>query len=69
MCGRFSTAGIGWAKIHEMMSINDVPDIRDLFGAFHLTEVLTSYTIGAGIDRAPTRAELLISNFRVDTPG
>ena len=52
-----------------LMSINDVPEIRDLFGAFHLTEVLTSYTIGAGIDRAPTRAELLISNFRVDTPG
>ena len=48
------------------MSINDVPEIRDLFAAFHLTEVTTRYTIGAKNDAKTRRAELLISNFKWD---
>ena len=46
-----------------ILSINDVPEIRALFDWAHLTEVTTSYTIGTKSDRAPLRAELLISNF------
>ena len=48
-----------------IMSINDVPQIRELFAAFRLTEVTTSYTIGRANDRASDRAELLISNFPI----
>ena len=47
-----------------IMSINDVPQIRELFAAFTLTEVSTTYTIG-GAGRAGERAELLISNFAI----
>ena len=46
-----------------ILSINDVQPIRDLFAWAQLTEIKTSYTISASADRAPTRAELLISNF------
>lgn len=47
------------------MSINDVPQIRELFGAFRLTEVTTSYSIGRANDRANDRPELLITNFDI----
>ncbi len=46
-----------------LMSINDVPDIRDLFSRFQIVPVSTTYTIGLHSDRGATRAELLISNF------
>ena len=49
-----------------LMSINDVPEIRALFGAFRLTEVATSYTIGTKNDSRAKRAELLVSNFKWD---
>lgn len=48
-----------------IMSINDVPQIRELFAAFRLTEVTTSYTIGRANDLTGDRAELLISNFYI----
>ncbi len=44
-----------------LMSINDVPEIRETFAGFHIAEVSTTYTIGQK-DRSK-RAELLISNF------
>ena len=47
-----------------LMSLNDVPEIRQTFGAFHLTEVSTSYSINRTVGHQP-RAELLISNFRL----
>ncbi|MGH1577691.1 DNA adenine methylase [Planktotalea sp.] len=46
-----------------VMSINDVPEIRETFAAFHMSEVSTTYTIAAKNDRSKERAELLISNF------
>lgn len=46
-----------------IMSINDVPQIRETFAAFRLAEVSTTYTIAAKNDRSKERAELLISNF------
>ncbi len=52
-----------------LMSINDVPEIRALFGAFNLTEVATTYTIGTKNDSRAKRAELLISNFEWNVKG
>ena len=58
---------LGSIKGRFIMSINDVPEIRDLFARFHLTEVRTSYTISrTANDGAKTRAELLISNFVIE---
>jgi DNA adenine methylase len=45
-----------------LLSINDVPEIRALFGRFEIEEVKVSYTIGDKADRAPMRAELLVSS-------
>lgn len=45
-----------------LLSINDVPEIRALFGHFEIEEVKVSYTIGDKADRAPVRAELLVSS-------
>ena len=46
-----------------LMSINDVPEIRKTFAAFHIAEVKTTYTITTGPSRSKERAELIISNF------
>jgi DNA adenine methylase len=49
-----------------ILSINDVPEIREIFGSFQLTGVTTSYTISrTGNDQAGARAELLVSNFPI----
>ncbi len=48
-----------------ILSINDVPEIRETFAGFEAAEVKTTYTIGVTSDRRPERAELLISNFRL----
>ncbi len=45
-----------------ILSINDVPEIRTIFAAFHITEVATTYTIGNHAKGSANRAELLISN-------
>jgi DNA adenine methylase len=49
-----------------LMSINDVPEIRESFSAFHLTPVATTYSVGKQSDSRGKRAELLISNFEWD---
>lgn len=47
-----------------IMSLNDLPEVRQTFAGFDLTEVRTTYTIGAARnDPAGGRAELLISNW------
>jgi DNA adenine methylase len=45
-----------------MLSINDVPEIRDIFGAFNLKEVETRYTVGSANRNTPVR-ELLVMNY------
>lgn len=55
-------AGINGAFL---MSINDVPEIRATFAAFHIQDVVTKYTISKTATRSADRAELLISNFAV----
>ena len=47
-----------------IMSLNDLPEVRQTFAGFDLTEVRTTYTISAARnDPAGGRAELLISNW------
>jgi DNA adenine methylase len=49
-----------------VLSINDVPEIRQLFGSFLIREVNTTYT-ASGAHRKKSVTELLIMNF--DPPG
>jgi DNA adenine methylase len=44
-----------------LLSINDVPEIRDVFGAFCMREVTTMYS--AGRERPQQAGELLIANY------
>lgn len=46
-----------------ILSINDVPEIRAIFAAFHLEEVTTTYGIATRSGEATNRPELLISNW------
>jgi len=43
-----------------IMSINDVPQIREIYDRFHIKQVDTNYTIKAGAQKKVS--ELLISN-------
>lgn len=45
-----------------ILSINDRPEIRDLFAAFRIEAVETSYTL-AGMDKARKVGELVITNL------
>jgi DNA adenine methylase len=56
---------LGGLKGRFIMSLNDVPGVRECFGRFHFAEVSTSYTIGDKADRSSMRAELLISNLEL----
>lgn len=46
-----------------IMSINDAPEILELFKNFHIKEVATSYS-AAGADRKKQVTELLIMNYK-----
>ena len=46
-----------------IMSINDTPEIRKLFGGFRIRTVPTRYSLG-GADRAGVVRELLVMNFK-----
>lgn len=48
-----------------LLSINDVPEVRDLFAWAKIEPVSTSYSISAKPDARGARAELLIRNFEV----
>lgn len=49
-----------------VLSLNDLPEVRETFRAFHLAEVKTTYTISAKPnDQAGGRAELMISNWSI----
>lgn len=47
-----------------LMSINDVPEVRDLFAWATIEPVTTTYSIGNHQGRGMTRAELLISSVK-----
>ncbi|MCF4115801.1 hypothetical protein JMK10_02995 [Rhodovulum sulfidophilum] len=46
-----------------MLSINDRPEIRDLFGAFRIEEVRLNYSVSKG--GATAARELIIANREV----
>ena len=50
-------------KGKALLSINDTPQIREIFAGLHLKEVETSYTVAAKTTARGKRAELLIANF------
>ena len=57
-------AQLGAIKGRFILSLNDLPEVRQTFAGFDLTEVRTTYTISAARnDPAGGRAELLISNW------
>lgn len=69
--GKAMFAGTDFARIAErlsrlrgrfLMSINDVPEIRDLFAWARIEEVTTTYTVGNHSGRSNPRAELLITS-------
>lgn len=46
-----------------ILSLNDIPEVRQIFAAFALTEVRTTYTVSSKRnDQTGDRAKLLISN-------
>lgn len=51
-----------------LLSINDVPEIRQTFGQFRIAEVPTTYSIGTA-NKGTVRRELLVSNFDLPTLG
>lgn len=46
-----------------LLSLNDTPEVRDLFGSFHLQEVTTTYSAGTKSGAGKTAKELLIANY------
>ncbi len=50
-----------------IVSINDVPQIREIFGAFHQIEARTTYTVGGG-SKARSAGELIITNVAALEP-
>lgn len=48
-----------------LLSINDTPGVREVFGAFHMRAVETTYTLSGGAN-ATRAGELLISNYSID---
>ena len=57
---------LGGLKGRFLLSLNDHPCVREIFGRFDRTEVRTSYSIGSGrTAKAMDRAELIISNWTV----
>jgi len=53
---------LGAIKGQFLMSVNDVPEIRELFGQFQIEAVETTYTIGRTSKSRAKVGEVLISN-------
>lgn len=49
-----------------ILSLNDLPEVRECFAGMHMAEVATTYTIAAGAAQGG-RKELLISNWKFPT--
>lgn len=57
---------LGRLKGRFLLSLNDHPDVRQIFGRFHLIEVKTTYSVGSKktIEEA-RRGELIIANWTI----
>jgi DNA adenine methylase len=58
-------AQLAGIKGRFLLSINDTPEMREIFAGFELREVSTSYTIGTKTASRGQRAELLVGNFGI----
>ena len=47
------------------LSLNDLPVVRELFAAFHILQVSTTYQAGTRHGRAKPVHELLIANYEL----
>lgn len=55
---------LGRLKGRFLLSLNDHPDVRQIFGRFHLTEVRTTYSVGSKKTvQDAGRGELIIGNW------
>ena len=52
------------AKAKALMSIRNVPEIREIFAWFHMEEVQVTYTVARKETAMRWRGELLIRNFK-----
>jgi DNA adenine methylase len=57
-------AQLAGIKGRFLMSINDVPEIRELFVRFDLQEVETSYSVGSQVGSRGARGERLVAGLR-----
>lgn len=60
-------AQLSTIKGRFLLSINDLPQVRDVFASFELTEVEVTYSIANKADARGKRGELLVSNFAINT--
>ncbi|SNS87554.1 DNA adenine methylase [[Luteovulum] sphaeroides subsp. megalophilum] len=61
---------LGRLKGRFLLSINDVPEIRAIFGRFRIAEVTTTYSLsGSAKGNGAARPELLVSNWDIGDPG
>ncbi|NHO33346.1 DNA adenine methylase [Acetobacter fallax] len=51
-----------------VLSINDQPEVRDIFRAFEAVPVVTRWSSGTGSGKLPLRGELVISNRALTDP-
>lgn len=56
-------AQLGTMKGKFLLSLNDTPGVREVFGAFGITPVETTYSVSRG--NASKAGELLIANFAI----
>jgi len=61
------SAQLASVKGRFVMSINDVPAVRETFSGFQHQQVKTTYTVGKDAGAREKRSELLIRNFEIDT--
>jgi len=59
---------LGRLKGRFILSLNDVPEVREIFGRFRMEEVTTAYTIGNAAGARRARGEVVISNQRSAMP-
>ena len=58
---------LGRLKGRFILSLNDRPEVREIFGRFAIAEVKTTYTVGSLAGSRGERGEVLVSNYVLET--
>jgi len=59
-------ARLSGLKGQFILSLNDLPEVREIFGSFYIKGVETSYSVGsAAASRGTQRKEVFITNYRI----